>query len=108
MMENGTILKNFNSILLTCVLLNVSISEEMKLGLSNFATAVVIFSSLDAVLGIRFVIDKEDFFSHNVQYEGDRVHASFVVIKVDTSWQHTHEGVDLSVSTVKYISDPFV
>ncbi|KAG5027391.1 Transmembrane emp24 domain-containing protein p24beta2 [Glycine soja] len=69
----------------------------MKLGLSNFATAVVIFSSLDAVLGIRFVIDKEDFFSHNVQYEGDRVHASFVVIKVDTSWQHTHEGVDLSV-----------
>ncbi|RDX61630.1 Cellulose synthase-like protein E1 [Mucuna pruriens] len=70
---------------------------EMKLGLSNFATAVVIFSSLNTVLGIRFVIDRYECFSHNVQYEGDRVHASFVVIKVDTSWQYTHDGVDLSV-----------
>ncbi|TKY47044.1 Transmembrane emp24 domain-containing protein p24beta2 [Spatholobus suberectus] len=69
----------------------------MKVGLSNFATAVVIFSSLNAVLGIRFVIDREDCYSHNVQYEGDRVHASFVVIKIDTAWQYTHDGVDLSV-----------
>ncbi|KAG4920690.1 hypothetical protein AAZX31_18G073600 [Glycine max] len=69
----------------------------MKVGLSKFATAMVIFSSLNAVLGIRFVIDREDCFSHNVQYEGDRVQASFVVIKIDTSWQYTNDGVDLSV-----------
>jgi len=81
---------------------------EMKVRLSNFATAVVIFSSLNAVLGIRFVIDRHDCFSHNVEYEGDRVHASFVVIKIDTSWQYTNDGVDLEVSTVKDISDPFV
>lgn len=86
----------------------VNVVKEMKVGLSKFATAMVIFSSLNAVLGIRFVIDREDCFSHNVQYEGDRVQASFVVIKIDTSWQYTNDGVDLSVSTVKYISDPFV
>ncbi|ESW18646.1 hypothetical protein PHAVU_006G058200 [Phaseolus vulgaris] len=69
----------------------------MKLGLSNFATALVIFSSLNAVLGIRFVIDRHDCFSHFVEYEGDKVHASFVVIKIDTSWQYTNDGVDLEV-----------
>ncbi|KAL2332841.1 hypothetical protein Fmac_014054 [Flemingia macrophylla] len=69
----------------------------MKLGLSNFVTAAVILSSLNAVLGIRFVIDREECFSHNVQYEGDKIHASFVVIKIDTAWQYTHDGVDLTV-----------
>jgi len=59
---------------------------------------------MNAVLGIRFVIDRRDCFSHNVQYEGDRVHASFVVIKIDASWQYTDDGVDLEVSTVKDIS----
>ncbi|XP_029130157.1 transmembrane emp24 domain-containing protein p24beta2 [Cajanus cajan] len=69
----------------------------MKLGLSNFATAAVILSSLNAVVGIRFVIDREECFSHNVQYEGDKIHASFVVIKIDTAWQYTHDGVDVTV-----------
>ncbi|CAJ1963870.1 unnamed protein product [Sphenostylis stenocarpa] len=69
----------------------------MKVGLSNFATAVVIFSSLNAVLGIRFVIDRHDCFSHDVQHEGDRIHASFVVIKVEAAWQYTNDGVDLEV-----------
>ncbi|KAK7302268.1 hypothetical protein RJT34_13153 [Clitoria ternatea] len=69
----------------------------MKLGMLNFATALVILSSLNAVLGIRFVINREDCFFHDVQYEGDKVHASFVVIKVDTTWQFTEDGVDLVV-----------
>ncbi|KAK7305264.1 hypothetical protein VNO77_43166 [Canavalia gladiata] len=69
----------------------------MKLGTSNFAIAVVILSSLKAVLGVRFVIDREECFSHNVQYEGDSVHASFVVIKADSSWQYSQDGVDLVV-----------
>lgn len=81
----------------------VNVEIEMKLGLPNFSIAVVILSSLNAVLGIRFVIDIDECFSHNVQYEGDTVHVSFVVIKVDTAWQYTQEGVDLVVSPL-YVS----
>nr|CAB3483631.1 unnamed protein product [Digitaria exilis] len=46
---------------------------------------------------IRFVIDREECFSHNVEYEGDTVHVSFVVIKADTPWHYSEEGVDLVV-----------
>ena len=54
--------------------------------------------SLQLAFGIRFVIDREECFSHKVEYEGDTVHASFVVIKVDSSWHYSQEGVDLVVS----------
>ncbi|KAJ7960235.1 Transmembrane emp24 domain-containing protein [Quillaja saponaria] len=47
--------------------------------------------------GIRFVIDREECFSHSVQYEGDTVHVSFVVIKADSSWHSGDEGVDLVI-----------
>ncbi|EHA8587640.1 transmembrane emp24 domain-containing protein p24beta2 [Cocos nucifera] len=47
--------------------------------------------------GIRFVIDREECFTHSVQYEGDTVHASFVVIKYDTPWHYSDDGVDLVV-----------
>lgn len=50
---------------------------------------------------IRFVIDKEECFSHNVDYEGDTVHVSFVVIKADTPWHYTEDGVDLVVKDPK-------
>jgi hypothetical protein len=33
---------------------------------------------------IRFVIDKDECFSHDVKYEGDTVHVSFVLIKTDS------------------------
>ncbi|XP_054797501.1 transmembrane emp24 domain-containing protein p24beta2-like [Prosopis cineraria] len=74
----------------------------MKVGLSNLAIVVVpilLLSSLSlqAVEGIRFVIDREECFSHNVQYERDTIHVSFVVIKIDSSWQYTVEGVDIVV-----------
>lgn len=81
----------------------------MKLGLLNVAIVVVILlCSLNTVLGIRFMIDREECFSHNVQYEGDTVHASFVVISTDSSLHYTQEGLDLVVSTVKSIYEPFV
>lgn len=48
--------------------------------------------------GIRFVIDREECFSHQVQYEGDTVHVSFVVIKADSPWHYDDDGVDLVVS----------
>ncbi|CAK9316120.1 unnamed protein product [Citrullus colocynthis] len=47
--------------------------------------------------GIRFVIDREECFSHNVQYEGDTVHVSFVVIKADSPWHYGDDGVDLVI-----------
>ncbi|KAI4389704.1 hypothetical protein MLD38_001904 [Melastoma candidum] len=50
-----------------------------------------------AVRGIRFVIDREECFSHDVKYEGDTIHASFVVIKSDSSWHYSEDGVDLVV-----------
>lgn len=47
--------------------------------------------------GIRFVIDREECFSHDVKYEGDTVHVSFVVIKAESFWHYGDEGVDLVV-----------
>ncbi|KAJ6794891.1 transmembrane emp24 domain-containing protein p24beta2-like [Iris pallida] len=53
---------------------------------------------LRSAVGIRFVIDREECFSHSVPYEGDKVHFSFVVIKSDTPWHKSgDEGVDLVV-----------
>ncbi|BFG33553.1 hypothetical protein CerSpe_198270 [Prunus speciosa] len=71
----------------------------MQVGFSNCAAVLLLtfLVSLQAVFGIRFVIDREECFSHNVQYEGDTVHISFVVIKVDASWHYTQDGVDLVV-----------
>ena len=72
----------------------------MKIGLQKFAVLVLLalLSSLQTVYGIRFVIDREECFSHNIEYEGDTLHISFVVIKVDGAWHYTHDGVDLVVS----------
>lgn len=72
----------------------------MKIGFSNYAAVLLLafFLSLETVCGIRFVIDREECFSHNVLYEGDTVHLSFVVIKVDASWHYTQDGVDVVVS----------
>lgn len=47
--------------------------------------------------GIRFVIDREECLSHNVEYEGDTVHVSFVVIKTDSPWHYSDDGVDLVI-----------
>nr|POF22865.1 transmembrane emp24 domain-containing protein p24beta2 [Quercus suber] len=74
-------------------------NSKMKIGLQKFAVLVLLalLSSLQNVFGIRFVIDREECFSHNIEYEGDTLHISFVVIKVDGAWHYTHDGVDLVV-----------
>ncbi|XP_043699715.1 transmembrane emp24 domain-containing protein p24beta2-like [Telopea speciosissima] len=66
---------------------------------SKFAVIVllVFISGLQSAVGVRFVIDREECFSHDFQYEGDRVHVSFVVIKADTQWHFGNEGADLVV-----------
>ncbi|XP_003600347.3 transmembrane emp24 domain-containing protein p24beta2 [Medicago truncatula] len=72
----------------------------MKVGPPNvaIAMAILLLCNMNGVLGIRFVIDREECFSHYVQYEGDAVHASFVVISVtDSTWHLTQEGLDLTV-----------
>ncbi|KAK2640146.1 hypothetical protein Ddye_027941 [Dipteronia dyeriana] len=71
----------------------------MKFGPLEFCAVILLALVLipEAVFGIRFVIDREECFSHNVQYEGDTVHVSFVVIKVDSSWYYSQDGVDLVV-----------
>jgi len=61
-------------------------------------TAAVVFSFLiTEAVGIRFVIDRKECLSHNVEYEGDTVHVSFVVIKAESPWHFSEDGVDLVV-----------
>ncbi|KAF5727899.1 transmembrane emp24 domain-containing protein p24beta2 [Tripterygium wilfordii] len=71
----------------------------MRIGLPELFVFLLlaILSSPEAVFGIRIVIDREECFSHDVKYEGDTVHASFVVIKVDSAWHFSEDGVDLVV-----------
>ncbi|XP_016469264.1 transmembrane emp24 domain-containing protein p24beta2 [Nicotiana tabacum] len=71
----------------------------MRIGSSEIwiliSLLVVAWSSRGA-LGIRFVIDREECFSHKVEM-GETVHFSFVVIKSEGSWHYSEEGVDLVV-----------
>ncbi|XP_039000644.1 transmembrane emp24 domain-containing protein p24beta2-like [Hibiscus syriacus] len=71
----------------------------MKVGSREFVAVILLafFCNPDPVFGIRFVIDREECFSHDVKYDGDTIHVSFVVIKSDSSWHNSHEGVDLVV-----------
>lgn len=66
---------------------------------SAFAIGLMIFPNLLAVTGIRFVMDREECFSHKVEYDGDTVHVSFVVVKTDSAWHFTQDGVDLVVTS---------
>ncbi|WVY90725.1 hypothetical protein V8G54_036239 [Vigna mungo] len=72
----------------------------MKLSSLRHALVFVLIGALlnlQSSEGIRFVIDRDECFSHDVKYEGDTVHVSFVVIKADSPWHYGDEGVDLVV-----------
>lgn len=58
---------------------------------------LIILGSFGGAFGIRFVIDREECFSHKVEY-GNTVHFSFVVIKSEGSWHYSEDGVDLVVN----------
>ncbi|KAG9132178.1 hypothetical protein Leryth_022236 [Lithospermum erythrorhizon] len=62
----------------------------------NLVVLLVWGCVIGGAFGIRFVIDKDECFSHKVEY-GDTVHYSFVVIKVEGSWHYNEQGVDLVV-----------
>lgn len=57
---------------------------------------LVIALSMNGAFGIRFVIEKEECFSHKVEM-GETVHYSFVVIKSEGDWHYGEDGVDLVV-----------
>ncbi|KAG5081820.1 hypothetical protein JHK86_005885 [Glycine max] len=77
----------------------VSAKHTMRLSLRHALVFVLIGAlwNLQRAEGIRFVIDRDECFSHDVKYEGDTVHVSFVVIKADSPWHYGDEGVDLVV-----------
>lgn len=64
----------------------------------------VMLMIVQGVKGIRFVIDREECLSHKVEYEGDNVHVSFVVIKTDSPWHYGEEGVDLVVKVSIFLT----
>lgn len=68
----------------------------------NILVFVMIVMLLRVTEGIRFVIDRDECFSHEVKYEGDTVHVSFVVIKADSPWHYGDEGVDLVVCSIPH------
>ncbi|XP_021887112.1 transmembrane emp24 domain-containing protein p24beta2 isoform X2 [Carica papaya] len=72
------------------------------IGIWWFRQAVVlivvgIIWRMQGATGIRFVMEKEECFSYKVEYEGDTLHISFVVIKSDSPWHFSEDGVDLVI-----------
>lgn len=61
------------------------------------AVALSLLFAFKETEGVRFSVDREECLSQNVEYEGDTVHASFVVIKTDSQWHYVDDGVDLVV-----------
>ncbi|GLT61704.1 hypothetical protein SLA2020_343910 [Shorea laevis] len=71
----------------------------MRLGLPAvvFVLFLALLSGLKPVLGIRFIMHREECLSHDVKYIADKVQVSFVVIKYDSGWSDAQQGVDLVV-----------
>ncbi|KAL6137064.1 hypothetical protein ACLB2K_062359 [Fragaria x ananassa] len=72
--------------------------EEEKMGLLGLLMmGFVVLCQMKGSAGLRFVIDREECFFHDAKYEGDTVHVSFVVIKIDSTWHYNQDGVDIVV-----------
>ncbi|GAV68457.1 EMP24_GP25L domain-containing protein [Cephalotus follicularis] len=72
--------------------------ENWQLGYYGMIVIIgILMLSMEPTAGIRFVIDREECFSHDAKFEGDTLHVSFVVIKADSPWRVTDEGVDLVI-----------
>lgn len=61
---------------------------------------LVVGLSMKGAFGIRFVIEKEECFSHKVEM-GETVHYSFVVIRSEGQWHDSEDGVDFVVTISK-------
>ncbi|KAL8150668.1 hypothetical protein V2J09_020476 [Rumex salicifolius] len=68
----------------------------MKLVYTALLFLLALLAFTKQAVGIRFVIDTEECLSHKVESEWDTVHASFVVIKHESTWE-SEDGVDVVV-----------
>ncbi|XP_024543697.1 transmembrane emp24 domain-containing protein p24beta2 isoform X1 [Selaginella moellendorffii] len=68
----------------------------MALPLLPLALSILLLSASSAQ-ALRFVIDRKECFAHPVEYDGDLVHVSYVVVKSDSTWGFEQAGVDLVV-----------
>ncbi|EFJ08001.1 hypothetical protein SELMODRAFT_132599 [Selaginella moellendorffii] len=68
----------------------------MALPLLPLALSILLLSATSAQ-ALRFVIDRKECFAHPVEYDGDLVHVSYVVVKSDSTWAFEQAGVDLVV-----------
>lgn len=70
----------------------------------TYLTVVVMYCLLIThAVGIRFVIDRGECLSHIVDHEGNTVHVSFVVIKAESPWHFSEDGVDFVVIFLMFI-----
>lgn len=58
---------------------------------------LMVLLCLRPAIAIRFLLSKEECFTHSVEYDGDLVQVSFVVIKADRAWDYDPPGIDLSI-----------
>lgn len=79
-------------------ILHIRIESKMRMLTTAVAAAVMVLltANIGGVFGIRFVIDRDECFSHKTEY-GATVRFSFVVIKVEGAWHYNEDGVDLVV-----------
>ncbi|KAF7113143.1 hypothetical protein RHSIM_RhsimUnG0156700 [Rhododendron simsii] len=80
--------------------------EKQFVELAAVLLLAVLSSLQQEVSGIRFVIDREECFSHNVEYASDTVHFAFVVIKSEGAWHYSPDGVDLVVKALLFVKGP--
>ncbi|KAH7285492.1 hypothetical protein KP509_33G031000 [Ceratopteris richardii] len=65
--------------------------------------AILLFTVLSVCLfstqAVRFVLRSEECFHQTVDYDGDHVQVSFVVIRAENAWNHNHHihGIDLKI-----------
>ncbi|KAH7422402.1 hypothetical protein KP509_12G007200 [Ceratopteris richardii] len=57
----------------------------------------IILGHVNPAMGIQFSLKKEECFTQAVEYEGDLVHISYVVIESDRAWDYEIPGIDVTV-----------
>ncbi|CAI9283471.1 unnamed protein product [Lactuca saligna] len=103
LVSTSVVCSDFCSILIVSVFQRI-IRNDSKMRMSSIAIAavfmVILTANIGEVFGIRFVIDRDECFSHKSEY-GATVRFSFVVIKVEGAWHYNEDGVDLVVTGPK-------
>ena len=57
---------------------------------------------------VRFVLTREECFTENVEYDGDMVHVSFVVIRYEHAWNYQQQSTGIDLSVGSYLRFPSV